>query len=25
VPAAEQDELFQIVGKTKPDIVVSKS
>ena len=25
VPAAEQDELFQIVGKTKFDIVVSKS
>ena len=25
VPAAEQNELFEIVGKTKADIVVSKS
>ena len=25
VPAAEQNELFEIVGKTKPDIVVRKS
>ena len=25
VPKAEQDELFDIVGKTKPDIVVTKS
>jgi hemoglobin len=24
VPAAEQNELFEIVGKTKPDIVVRK-
>jgi hemoglobin len=24
VPAAEQNELFEIVGKTRPDIVVRK-